>query len=377
MAHDRATGEEVWLHRTGCSGGGDVTPALFGGRLWVPELEYTNDGSLDNPILNADNGEVVSRYTGSRPVFVDGLAVISGSDSARAIDAGTAVEAWRTKKGLASLIGVGHDVYGFRLGDRGQRRLVALDSETGTEIWATTLPGEDTSSEYFAAGVAPGLLIGSTGGRVFAFESAFKPGPGEIALGASRFAVTAGHPLGLTGVLGTNLRGARPEVTIGGAAWRRGGFRALGKVRPARDGGFVAGVTAFRNSRFRVSAGGVDSNVLTVYAYPAVRLGRPRLVARRRAVLTASVSTPRTRLGRRTLVLYLQRHGSRRLARLGAGRLHGTGPGRSKARVTFVPPRGATRRDLVYSCVKGQLRVGLGRPSPLTRRCGARRLRRP
>jgi hypothetical protein len=45
--------------------------------------------------------------------------------------------------------------------------------------------------------------------------------------------------------------------------------------------------------------------------------------------------------------------------------------------VRFHPPRHARRSDLVWFCVKGSLRMGLGRPSPLTRRCGARVLRRP
>lgn len=378
QAINRASGEVLWTHSTGCSGGGSVTPALFDGRLYSPTEEYVDGNYQDPPVLEAASGNLVGRFTGSRPVFVDGLAVYTTSESARAVDLASGREAWARKKPLGAAMAIGHDLYGTRANNLGRRSVVALDPESGEEVWSARVTGPDASSSESPVelGAAPGLLIAADGSRVTAYESALKPPPGGIALGSSAFDVPVKGAFSLVGVLGTDLRGSRPEVAVAGADWPGHRFRQFSKARPARDGGFGAGVRIDRNSRLRVSAGGARSNVVTVYTYLRAHLGRP-VGTRRRAVLKVSVAAPRARFGGHRLTLYLQRHGQRRLVRLGTGRLRATGRGRGRASIAYRPPRHATRRDLIWHCVSGQLRMGIGRPSPLTRRCGARVLRHP
>jgi hypothetical protein len=77
---------------------------------------------------------------------------------------------------------------------------------------------------------------------------------------------------------------------------------------------------------------------------------------------------PQARLGGRTFVLYLARAKTRKLHRLAQARLAG---GRTaRTRLTFRPPRKVARGDVLVFCVRGQLKLELGRPSPLTERCG-------
>jgi hypothetical protein len=221
---------------------------------------------------------------------------------------------------------------------------------------------------------APGLLLVNAGHRITAWESALRPEPRGIALGASAFDVPSDRWLYFTGVLGSEIRGSKPKVALEGAGWRRGRFHRFGAVKPTRDGGFVARVRTTENTRMRVSAAGSHSNVLTIYAYPRLRFGRPRGTPRR-AVVRATVTARFVRLAGHRLVIYYQRRGKGPLRRLGAGRQHGSRRGRASASIAYTPVRHSSRRDLIWHCVTGQLRLNLGRPSPLTRRCGVRVLR--
>jgi hypothetical protein len=167
-------------------------------------------------------------------------------------------------------------------------------------------------------------------------------------------------------VLGRELRGAGVNVRIEDAAATGGAFDRFAEVRAARDGGFTTSAVVYGNSRFRVPFPGEGSDVVTVYAYPDVTVGTPR-----RGRVGVSVRAPRSRLGGRTLVLYADRPGSGPLVRLGSGRLRTTGRGRT--RTTLALERRLGRGD-VLSCIRGQVRLGLGRPTALTRRCGAARI---
>ena len=376
-AYDRRDGAQVWSRSSGCSGGGSVTPSLSAGKLWVNDGDHDGRTHLDPPILDAASGALVRRWPGGRPVFVDGLAVFSGAGTT-AVDAATGAQAWTSKPVLTGATAVGHDVYGVATivdedpGSGG--RVVSLDSETGQEIWSEKLPGGFHNGSQYIVGetaAAPGLLIVAGGGFVTAYESVFKPPADGIEIGADTFDVIAGKGFSLGGVLGSGIRGGRPMVQLDGAAWRRGDFKRLGEVKPARDGGFTGGITLNRNSRFRVTAGGVASPPITVYAEPNVRIGAARAAGRRISV-GVTVRTPGTRLGRRRFVLYLDRARTKRLTRIASGRLRPAGRGRARATLVFTPLRRVGRRDLLAFCIRGQMDLGLGRPSALTRRCGAR-----
>lgn len=371
QAYNRSNGETVWTHTTGCSGGGDVTPALHGGRLYVPDQEYTGGEWLDPPILSAADGKGVGRFQGARPVFVENLALFRrGDDGVTAVDLASGRDAWRVRGSTGSMISVGPDVYAVQ-GDRWK----VFDSETGRELWAQRLPGGDSDGSSPAAvlGAAPGMLLVASGGRLEAHGPFLEPGPREVGL-AFYADVTAGQKALLAGVVGSELRGARPQVAIERARWRRGGFKRAATAPTARDGGFTRRIAITRNTRFRALAAGVASNVVTVYAWPSVKLGRPYALGGGRIRQGVTVRAP-VPIGGRTFALYLDRHKTKGLRLLGTARLRG---GRTaRAVLAYRDTTRFDKRDFVWFCVRGQLALELGRPEPLTKRCGARSLPEP
>jgi hypothetical protein len=206
----------------------------------------------------------------------------------------------------------------------------------------------------------------AAGGRLEAYRSRLRPAANRIAAGAAPSELFAGDWSVLVGVLGTAVRSGDPQVRIAAARWRGGRFGRFARV-PSTGGGFQAYARVFRNTRFRASAGGRRSRTFTAYAYPDIRLGRAHQSGGR-VRQPATVRSPHTNLARRTLVLYLG-HG-RSASRIGAARLHGR-KGFASTVVSFPPLRHVSSRDRVYLCVRGALRIGLGRPDDLSRRCGA------
>ena len=358
IALSRTDGGTAWKRGGSCADAGAVTPALAAERLYVPS---------DGAILSAGNGAEAGRFGGARPVFVDGLAVHPDAAGVAAVEVAGGREVWRTAGGsLGSPLAVGHDVYGFR-GDR----LVALGSEDGRVLWSDA---RVVGPAGRSLAIAPGMLLVAGEGRLVAYQSALRPSPRGIALGVDRDEVPAGTSFAIVGVLGRELRGSERKVRVEGADWPRGRFGPVTSAVAARDGGFLAGVSLFRTSRFRVRGSGGTSGPVTVYAIPRVRLGTPRKATRGRLSVGVSVRTPRTRLAGLRLHLYLRRAGDKRLERIASGRLRRAGSGRTKTSLRFAPPKRTTRADTLDFCVERQLKLGLGKPSPLTRRCGARRL---
>jgi outer membrane protein assembly factor BamB len=379
LAHDRRTGNAIWEHNGYCSGGGEVTPALFADRLFSSTDEGSAQGSLEPPTFAAGDGRVLGRHQGRRPVFLDGTAVFPVDGTYQAVDVASGRQLWHrtiqkelnSSTSLPEALAIEHDVYVSKAG-----HLFALDGEKGTTLWSARLPGARETDYSPPLAAAPGLLLVSTPKRLIAYHSVFHPPPAGIAAGPDVSDIFAGQGISLIGVLGSALRDSRPSVRVSYAPWPKGHFKAFGKpLRPDRDGGFAFGLTIFRNLRFRVKAAGHTSHARTVYAYPRVKLGRGRLVSPNREHLRVTVRTPRTSLRGRRFVLYVDRAGSKRLGRIAAARLHG-GKGRSAATLSFRPLRHVGKHDNVAFCVRGQLREALGRPSGLTRRCGARTIRK-
>jgi hypothetical protein len=302
-------------------------------------------------------------------------------DELHASGAATGALAWVIKRQFVAPIAIGHDFYGLTpIGERSvPGQVMSVDAETGKPIWSDPLPGDFDSADFPppTVAVSPGLLLIAGGGHVTAYESVFRPSPDGIDIGADAFDVIAGRAFSVVGVLGTSIRGPRPRVEIQGAPSPGGDFRRLSDEPSARDGGFFAPIVLARNSRFRAVVGGAASPPITVYAYPNVALGRPRWVGRTRLRMDVRVKAPAARFGGRTFVLYLDRVKSKRLQRIGSGRLRQVGRGRARTTLVFTPLRKVGRRDTVVFCVRGQVAMGLGRPSSLTRRCGARRVQDP
>jgi hypothetical protein len=329
------------------------------GRLYVPTQDAGAEGF---PILDAATGALAGRFLGARPIGVDGLDVIPADDALLGVDPRTAATRWRVAGALTSVIAVGHDVYGFRDG-----RVRAYAAEDGLFLWAGRPAGSATTAGEPLLAAGPDTLLTFWGGRVTAWRSGLRPAPGAIAVFARPTEVPSGRTLRFVGVLGRDLRGSGVRVRVDTAEWPRGRFRRFETIRVARDGGFVTVVTLYRNARLRVASPGRGSSVVTVYAEPRVNLGTPH--GRR---LSAGVVAPRTRLAGRTLVIYQQPRGSSLLLRAGVGRLRETRRGR--ARTVLRLERRVGRRELLGVCIRGGLKLRLGRPSPFTRRCGAPRI---
>ena len=187
VALRRQDGAEIWRHQPTCNGGGNHTPALYGGRLWTARR---SNASAEAPVFDAGTGAVALRHPGGRPVFVDGVAVTAvGDTSVRAIDAATAQQRWEVKGRFVHPVAVGHDVYSLTANDSGDDvELVALDGETGSVLWSEKVEGSiDSGSNAPAIGVAPGLLVVGVGGKLTAYESVFRPAPNAIELGSDVF----------------------------------------------------------------------------------------------------------------------------------------------------------------------------------------------
>ena len=368
-AYDRQTGRRLWHRDAGCSGGGDVTPTLYRGLLYVPD-SY-NDPSTGEygakPIYRASTGKRVGGFEADQPVALDARVIFARSLSTSALSAASLRPLWRVRATLANPLASNHDIYGFGIGG-----LVARDAERGQRLWSAHPPRNLDARPYspvLAAG--PDALLLSFEGRLSAYGSVLRPSPQGLALRVSPGILHAGGRADVVGVAGERLRVRRPRVRIQGAEWPRGRWRAAGGARVRRDGGFAdRNFRIYRNARFRAAVGSIRSRAFTVYAYPRVRLGRPVRHAGR-VTVSVRARAPRTSLRGRRFVLYLDRSGSGPLRRLAVGRLRGRGPGRVRTTLTFRLPR-LGRRDRVAYCVKGQLRLRLGKPSPLTRRCGAR-----
>jgi hypothetical protein len=315
-------------------------------------------------------------------VFVDGLAIWDAGlfgqrDALVALDTATGAERWSSRR-LGDTIAVGHDIFGLGPGEKtGTGALYALDAESGVSFGAIPLDNLDLTQQQSRQGriaVAPGALFVSSAGYVSAWESVLRPDPQGIALGFDTEVVTGKHAE-LVAVVGTSMRASKPDVGIEMAGWRGGAFRAVGTGKAFRDGGASLVVTPARNSRVRARVGNAVSNPATVYVWPDVRFGKFRWIDRRRVRVTHSIRSPGVNVTGRRLVMYLERaRNTKKLTRVASARLRAAGRGRDRATMTFQPPK-TGRKDHLYLCLEGGLARGLGRPVPLTRRCGARTIR--
>lgn len=369
QALSRRTGEPIWTHTTGCSGGGDVLGRLYGGRLYVPEEEYTGDDWAAPPILSARTGRVVDR-TRTRPfAFDDGVRIAQEGGAVVARRAASGRRVWRLRHvALTAALAVGHQLLGI------DEELGVVDAATGIPMWVSSRrfpdPSDSGDSPNNIAADRDTVFV-SAGGRLHAYGSGLRPSPGRIGFRGAWPDVFAGDWSVLVGVLGARLRRDDPEVQISAARWPRGRFTAFRQIR-STGGGARGYSQLFRNTRFRAAVRGRRSRSVTVYAWPKVLLGKARRSGGYVHV-PVTVHSPRTDLSGHRLYLYISRGRSVRL--IGGDRLHGRA-GRSRATVSFRPLRHVSKKNLIYACVRGALGKGLGRPLDLTRHCGAERARR-
>jgi hypothetical protein len=306
---------------------------------------------------------------------VDGFFVYSDGNGIHAIDIATGAERWKEDVKAYELLAVGHDVYA--LAPVGEvLHLRSFDAGTGLGLTDDKLPGPNPDSFAPHLAVAPGLLLVATHAKVIAYESYFKPAADGIRMGYGGQEAVAGGKVFLGGVLGTRMRASKPAITFESAGWRGGTFRAFFHAPPTRDGGFAITTKIDRNVRLRAHLGNAVSNVITAYAWPRVAYGKPHAAGRTHISIGMTVRSPGVSIKGQTLVMYFVRGRSRHYTRLGSGRLRGAGKGgRTRTTITFKGVNRASDDDYLVVCLPRGLKLGLGRPSKLTRSCGARTIK--
>jgi outer membrane protein assembly factor BamB len=375
-AYNRSDGKTAWEHHTDCGGGGGSTPSVFGSALYVPERSL---------VLDRATGAARGTFFGSvTPVFARGYGLFRQNGTLMAKNMANGKTVW-THPGegderVASPIDVGpptavyHSVY--RLTPGGS--LYALSLENGRRIWRTQLPdrqggyGVETADQV---AVAPGLLLIPRGRRLVAFQSYFRPAPDGIAFAPGAFELEYGRRTFADGVIGANLRGPNAQVRI---EWDEHPFRgftrgASGTTAP--DGYFDYTLKPDLNVRLRFRSGNAVSAVRTVYVYPRTRFKFKRPSRNSVRALISFRNVGRVNLGGRRASLYIARIKQKRFDRLGSATVRRQGRGRSALTVGFRALRHVGKRDYLAVCVKGQARLGLGRPDRFTRGCGKRRIR--
>jgi outer membrane protein assembly factor BamB len=372
LAFDRMTGQRQWIHTTNCTGGGGSTPALFGSNVYVPE---------DSLVLSRATGQDVGEFSGDQtPVFAHDLGLFLRDGKFTAVDTGSGAVRWthqgqfRSGSGgdllRISPVAVGQSLY--RVASDGV--LYSISLEDGKRSWGTRVHRDrDESGELT---VAPGLLLSPTGGRLTAYESVFRPSARGISFGPVKGEVTYLRNNVLAGVIGSELRGPDAKVTLELDEHPYKRFRAAGSGDTASDGYFDFRIKTAVNTRIRVRTGNVLSKPVTVYTYPRTHFKFLRRPSRNRVRVRVSFKTARSvKLGGRGAVLYFVRVKKRRIERLDTTRIAGPGRGRGAATFGFQALRRFSKKDYLAVCVKHQVKLGIGRPSPFLSHCGRARIR--
>jgi hypothetical protein len=357
-----------------------VSPSVFGSRLYVPSSKS---------VLDAASGSQLGAYPGwseVSPVFARGLGLFLDLGTFRGVNLANGKTRWKRRVGrdepsaasrrfTISPVAVGHSAYGVTA----DGQLYALALRNGVKIWRAHVPfldGPGHSGSYNGAiDVAPGLLLVPGGRKLTAFESVYRPGPAGIAASPILTDVEFRQRNFVQGVVGSDLRkkGARVTLEYDEPPFRGFSRAARGRIGP--DGFFSFVLRPALNIRVRARAGKARSRARTIYTYPRTRYKIRRLSPTRIRAGIFLRTDPSIRLGGRRLSLYVVRVRARRSELLGSATLSGRGRGRSSASIAFRALRHVGRRDYLATCVRGQLRLGLGRPSGFTRHCGRRRIR--
>ena len=265
-AWERTRGNRAWNSRASCSGGGGSTPAIHGGRLYVPE---------NGAVYNAASGADLGRYPGGEvPAFAGNIGVFPDRVQVFGVDLRTNRRLWTVRvvdrrpedigsdSGVQAPVIVGSTAYMTV----GRDRLLGLDVATGGRVLSTKI--DDVGG---ALAVAPGTLLVPSQGRLTAYHSFFRPGPREIAAGPRVTEVTIGQRAYVGGVIGTALRGPNARVRLSFDQAPFGRLRPDATARAGADGYFEFVARPQRNSRVRFSSGGARSKMLRLYVYPKVK----------------------------------------------------------------------------------------------------------
>jgi hypothetical protein len=234
-------------------------------------------------------------------------------------------------------------------------------------------------------GAGGGLLVVPAGGALIAYgpggaapapcpNIAVTPPAPALAIDTAEQEIVQGRSATVRGALSGTLVLAGVAVELQRDVWPFDGrWEPVTSTKTGADGSFELRVRTLRNTRYRVAGAGLTSGEKTVYADLAGTLRRssPRgPTFRSRLTLRA----PRgARLPARRAALYVLRSGRRTARLVATPRLRRVRSGvfRASATVRYLRPKRAT---IVIVCYRERTPDAWGKPLPIDKACGARRL---
>jgi hypothetical protein len=401
-AVDRASGAVRWEHHTNCSGGGQASTALHGGRMYpLGDSGVVYDAASGAPVGQSDYHGAVA--------FADGTAYVPWFGGLLAVDAATWQPRWRVTRdseyainGEAPLVSADHVYVGSDSGyvsalSRATGELAWCASTGGQPVYAGTGPSNGPNS---GLGAGAGMLLVPAGRFLVAYGAGGQPptpcdfaatttgsstgavplqaqGP-SLTMHAAHADVLAGHQVRLRGQLsqvGASLGGVRVAVQADTWPFDDHWVRKRRSVTAA-DGTFTVRVRPMRNTRYRALAAGLQSAPETLYADLKLRFRRHNLAGRRFRE-TMLLSGPRSvRLRAHRVHFYIVRTGQRTARLRATAPLRRPRPGRYSASATlrYLESR---RKTVVVTCYRESTPDPWGRPDPLDPFCGRQRLTLP
>ncbi len=402
VALDRASGATRWANSSSCSGGGESTPALHGGRLYP----LGDNGAIYDAATGATVGS--ADFQGA-PGFADGVAYVPWQGGIVASDAATWATRWAVAGG-----GAGTPlIAGSSLFTGSENGFVAaLSRSDGAVRWCASTAGEPVQGEtgnvdrpdsglgagegvllvpagrflvaYAPGGAAP-LPCGTTssgGGGSSGAGGSGSAGGGNPPIGptltlrAARSDVLAGRRVRLTGQLSNVPSVAGVGVRVEADAWPFDGrWERVADVTTGPDGSYALRARPLRNTRYRAQGGGLTSGAPTVYAELTARFrrtDRPGRAFREQVTISGPHGT---KLRATREHFYVVRAHGRVARRQASVRLRRVRPGVYRAAATLRALRRG--RTTVLACYRERTPDPWGRARALDARCGARRLDLP
>ena len=186
------TGQLLWQFRT-AGGGGGTTSVLFNNRLYVRDLVFRGHKVLDaltgTQIAAVDEGAIggdppAPAFSGSMGYFSD------TANGLKARDPVTLATLW-TFNGDSPINTAPIVVNGYVYVASYNGTLYALNAQTGTSVWSTSLganflqPDENNAEMLTGFAAADGMLVVPAGNRLIAFQSSPPTGPLQLLLDTS------------------------------------------------------------------------------------------------------------------------------------------------------------------------------------------------
>ena len=408
-ALSRTTGEVIWHHDTGYSGGGGTTAVLHGGRLyaeaWTFKVLDPATGAMTGSYINHNGSDY------SQPAFGGGLGIFRPATGLIAAGADGTTR-WSFAAAAQRPITAGGHAYTVvgEFGIDDSAGLVAIDLQTGAPVWCADLgirpypdghagpvsggnglvvvPVDDRLVAYGNGGT--GSTCGGTSAPVpsapappassapagSSIEVASPAGAGpRITLRAARTKLVLGQRTRLTGMVSGVPRAGGQRVRIEADDHPFGRFRTLARVRTRADGTYRVMLDPARNVRLRavLERPRVRTTALTVWTELPATIRRLGAGGPRPRVRVTVLAPPRALVRSRRVVFYLASATDTTWRRIDAVRWTRRGRLTLLATATFPAGRLGTD-DRVLVCTREPRPDPYGEPGPLDRSCGAAQL---